>query len=251
VEILGDDEDDRTVADGPPVDPRATAWAPGSSVFSSRAPDDGSATSHDSQDGRRDGAQRLRPVTGAAAPALDLGEQARDPAWEQVWNTGPIPLSTVRVDADEAPAPAAQPAAGDAPAAAAAVPTAAPAAPPAGPRALLVGTVASSESLGVAGVFVALATALSSFPSMFAFMSNTGGSPSEQFDAFAMSFALGGVLAAALGVGACLRLGPGSHPLVRGLAGGAVILGVLLVVLAAFTAIQVGDVQTFEGTDSG
>jgi hypothetical protein len=248
VEILGDDEDDRAVSDGPPVDPRATAWAPGTSVFSSRAPDDRSATSRDPQDGRREDGQRLRPVTGAAAPALDLGEQARDPAWEQVWNTGPIPLSTVRVDAAETPGPVAATPDAAVPAAA---PPPEPAPPPAGARTLLVGTVASSESLGVAGVLVALATALSSFPSMFAFMSSTNGGPDEQFDAFAMSFALGGVLAVALGVAACLRLRPDSHPLVRGLAGGAVILGVLLVVLAAFTAIQVGDVQTFDETDSG
>ena len=250
MEILGDDEDDRAVPDGPPVDPRATAWAPGTSVFPSNASDDRSATYRDAQDGRREGGQRLRPVPGAAAPALDLGEQARDPAWEQVWNTGPIPLSTVRVEAPAAPGPVAAAPDAAAPAAAPAVPAPEPP-PPAGARTLLVGTVASSESLGVAGVLVALATALSSFPSMFAFMSSTSGGPSEQFDAFAMSFALGGVLAGALGAGACLRLRPDSHPLVRGLAGGAVILGVLLVILAAFTAIQVGDVQTFEETDSG
>jgi len=253
VEILGDDEDDRAVGDGPPVDPRTTAWAPGTSVFSSGAPDDRSASYRDPQDGRQDGrqdgGQRLRRVAGGASPALDLGEQARDPAWEQVWNTGPIPLSTVRVDAPEPAAPAAAPdAVTDAPAAA---PLPATATPPTSPRALLVGTVASAESLGVAGVIVALGTAVSSFPQVFAFMSNPTGDAGDQLDIFAMAFALGGVIAAGLGVTACLRLRPDSHPLVRGLAGGAVILGVILVSLAALTAIQAADVTPPEEIDPG
>ena len=249
MEILGDDEDDRAVGDGPPVDPRATAWAPGAPVFSAGAPDDRSATYREPQDGRPE-AQRLRRVTRAASPALDLGEQARDPAWEQVWNTGPIPLSTVRVDAPEPTVVAAAP--GE-PAATPVSPTALPVteAPPPSPRALLVGTVASAESLGVAGVMVALGTAISSFPQVFAFMSNPTGDAGDQLDIFAMAFAMGGVLAAGLGLAACLRLRPDSHPLARGLAGGAVILGVILVSLAALTAIQAADVTPVEEIDPG
>jgi hypothetical protein len=245
VEILGDDEEDRSAADRPPVDPRTTAWAPGTTPFRSAAPTDRSATGREPQAGRGEPAQRLRslagPVTGSAA-ALDLGEQARDPAWEQLWNTGPVPLSTVRVDAAPDGAPEAH-TAPDAGAHAAAPPAAVPSAAPLGPRAQLIATVASSESLGVAGVLIALATSIASFPSLFGLM-GSGGNSRSMFDAFAMAFALGGVLAAALGVAACLRLRPDSHPIVRGLAGAAVILGLVLVTLAAFTAIQAGDVPT-------
>jgi hypothetical protein len=259
MEILGDDGDDRAVTDRPPVDPGATVWAPQSSGYRPGAPYDRSATGPDPQTGRTPAGTGRRPAAGGSSAALDLGEQARDPAWEQVWNTGPIPLDTVRVDpvvagdaaaggderdAREARERAATGIPGPRP-----VPAPQPEpAPPAGPRALLVGTVASAESLSVAGVLVAVTTAISSFPSLYAFVGGSGG-PREQYEAFAMTFALGGLIAAALGVAACLRLKPDTHPLVRGLAGGAVILGVLLVVLAAFTTIQAGDLPSPEGTD--
>jgi hypothetical protein len=252
VEILGDDEDDGSVVDRSPVEPRATAWDPGTPAFRPGEPDDRSVTARDPQSGRGDGAQRLRSVRGAAEPALDLGEQARDPAWERVWNTDPIPLSTVRVEPDDAPGDAG-PDAGTAPARDTGTPAdTAPSAPiapatpadatgPVGLRALLLGTIASAEALALTGVIVAIGTSVNSLTSMLAFLSPTS-TPRDQLDAFAMAYALGGILAAALGVAACLRLRPHSNQVVRGLAGAAVLLGVLLLVLAAFTTIQAGNI---------
>jgi hypothetical protein len=281
MEILGDDEEDRSYADRPPFDPRATAWAPGTTAFRTVAPPDVNAPGHEPQAGRDDAAQRRtapaaawsEPLTGSAAPSLDLGEQARDPHWEQTWNTGPVPLSTVRVDPGEAN----QPGAGAPPDAQGATrrtrhtgpigvvgapgtpgppgtdpaghPVQAP--PPAqpapvlplSPRDKVVGTVASPEALGVAGVMSAFGTAVSSLPMIFAFASPTQ-SPRSQLDAYAMTFAFGGVLAIALGIAACLRLRADGHPLTRGLAGASVILGLLLIVLAAFTSIHAGDMPT-------
>jgi len=267
MEILGDDEEDRSVPD-PPVDP-PTPWAPGTTTFRPAAPPDRNPGGRDAQAGRNLVGQRHAPADdgtgvgvggafarplGGRAPVLDLGEQARDPAWEQTWNTGPVPLTTVRV-ADASPPPA-DPALGGLAtgtppgrrptAAPAGTPQAAAAALPAAPptaRAQLVGTIASSEAMGVAGVLMALGTSVSSLPMLLAF---TGGAdtPRSQYEMFATTFAIGGLLAVALGVAACLRLRSDSHPLVRGLAGAAVILGTVLVVLAAFVTIQAGDLPT-------
>jgi hypothetical protein len=111
---------------------------------------------------------------------------------------------------------------------------------PAAPQSVrnqLVGTVASPEAMGVAGVLMAFGTSVSSLPMLLAFTSGTN-TPRSQYESFAMTFALGGLVALALGAAACLRLRPDSHPLVRGMAGAAVILGIVLVVLAAFVTIQ-------------
>ena len=282
MEILGDDEEDRSAADRPPVDPRATAWAPGTAALRSAALPDRNAGGRHAQAGPGDGAYRrggadrgtggaFASPLGGRAPVLDLGEQARDPAWEQTWNTGPLPpLTTVRVDDARRPPgptlagpttpPAGQPAAPESPGApdapgAAHVPgaplatgTAPVAAAPASVRNVLVGTIAAAESLGVSGVLIAFGTSLTSLPSLFAFMPASA-TPRSQYEVFAMTFALGGVLAVVLGVAACLRLKPDSHPLVRGLAGAAVILGLTLVTLAAFTTIHASDVQPgYDGT---
>src|SRR4029450_9082679 len=90
-------------------------------AFRSAALPDGNPDGGDSQSGRNLVAQRRTAEGGGAgsgvggavgrqrggrAPVLDLGEQARDPAWEQTWNTGPVPLTTVRVE-DAPPARAA------------------------------------------------------------------------------------------------------------------------------------------------
>jgi hypothetical protein len=253
MEILGDDEEDRSVPDRPPVDP-PTAWAPGTTAFRSAALPDRNPDGRDAQAGRNVVVQRqtggiARPL-GGRAPVLDLGEQARDPAWEQTWNTGPVPLTTVRVD--DAPPPPADPALAGVAAAPppGGLPTATPpagtpqvaAAPPVpaaplSPRAQLVGTITSAEAMGVAGVLMAFGTSVSSLPMLLAFTSNTD-TPRGQYETFAMTFALGGLVAVALGAAACLRLRADSHPLVRGMAGAAVILGIVLVVLAAFVTIQ-------------
>ena len=249
MEILGDDEEDRSLPDRPPVDP-PIAWAPGTTAFRSAALPDRNPGDRDAQAGRsvvppRQTGELARPL-GGRAPVLDLGEQARDPAWEQTWNTGPVPLTTVRVD--DAPPPPADPALagpavatppGGLPATTppGGSPQAAGAAPAASVRNQLVGTVASPEAMGVAGVLMAFGTSVSSLPMLLAFTSGTD-TPRDQYEAFAMTFALGGLVALALGVAACLRLRAGSHPLVRGMAGAAVILGIALVVLAAFVTIQ-------------
>jgi hypothetical protein len=261
VEILGDDEEDRTVTERPPVDPGATVWAPQSSGLRPGAPYDRSATTGEAQTRRTPSGRGPRTAPGGISPALDLGEQARDPAWEQAWNTDPIPLETVRVESSQADADGSagdagvtdltdrrQPAGGTVPGQRVAPQR--PPAPPQSPRALLLGTLASAEALAVAGVLIAVVTATSSFPSLFAFVGSTGG-PKEQFEAFATMFTIGGLLAAALGVAACLRLKPDTHPVVRGLAGGAVILGVVLLVLAAVTTIQAGDLPSPTDSDYG
>jgi len=270
MEILGDDEEDRSLPDRPPVDP-PTAWDPGTTAFRSAAPPDGNPGGRDAQSGRNLVTQRrtggddaagtgaggvfTHPL-GGRAPVLDLGEQARDPAWEQTWNTGPVPLTTVRVD-DATPPPdltladalgATPP--GGLPAATppATTPQAAAAAAPAAPltvRNQLVGTIASAEAMGVAGVLMAFGTSISSLPMLLAFTSGTD-TPRGQYEAFAMTFALGGLVALALGVAACLRLRAESHQLVRGLAGAAVILGIVLVVLAAFVTIQASGLPAAE-----
>jgi hypothetical protein len=252
MEILGDDEEERSVPDRPPVDP-PTVWAPGTTTFRSAALHDRNPGDVDAQAGRNVVVQRqtggfARPL-GGRAPVLDLGEQARDPVWEQTWNTGPVPLSTVRVeDAPPLPDPALAAAAtstppGGLPAATPPVGTpqagaAAPVPPaPLSPRAQLVGTIASPEAMGVAGVLMAFGTSVSSLPMLLAFTSGTD-TPRGQYETFAMTFALGGLVAIALGAAACLRLRADSHPLVKGMAGAAVILGIALVVLAAFVTIQ-------------
>jgi len=272
MEILGDDEEDRSLPDRPPVDP-PTAWDPGTTAFRSAAPPDGNPGGRDAQSGRNLVTQRrtgggdaagggtgtrtagafAHPL-GGRAPVLDLGEQARDPAWEQTWNTGPVPLTTVRVDDAPPPDPAlAGPAvatppgglpAGTPPAGTAAAPVA-----PLTVRDQLVGTVASPEAMGLAGVIMAFGTSISSLPMLLAFTSGTD-TPRGQYEAFAMTFALGGLVALALGVAACLRLRAESHQLVRGLAGAAVILGIVLVVLAAFVTIQASGLPAAE-TDPG
>jgi hypothetical protein len=273
MEILGDDEEDRSLADRPPVDP-PIAWASGTTAFRSAALPDGNPDGGDPQSGRNLVAQRRTGESGGAgtgvggvfarplggrAPVLDLGEQARDPAWEQTWNTGPVPLTTVRVeDAPPAPAdpalagnprvgtppggiPAATPPGGQ-PQAAQPVPAA-----PQSVRNQLLGTVASPEAMSVAGVLMAFGTSISSLPMLLTFASGTS-TPRTQYDAFAMTFALGGLVAVALGVAACLRLRPDSHPLVRGMAGAAIILGIVLVVLAAFITIQASGVPAEFGS---
>jgi hypothetical protein len=262
MEILGDDEEDRSVPDRPPVDP-PTAWDPGTTAFRSAALPDRNPGERDAQAGRNVVAQRhtggfARPL-GGRAPVLDLGEQARDPAWEQTWNTGPVPLTTVRVEDAQPPPPdpalagtaVATPPGGLPAAAPPGTPQAA-AAPavvaPLSPRAQLVGTITSAEAMGVAGVLMAFGTSVSSLPMLLAFTSGTN-TQRDQYEAFAMTFALGGVLAIALGAAACLRLRPDGHPLVKGMAGAAVILGIALVVLAAFVTIQASSLPA--GIDPG
>lgn len=228
VEILGDDEDGQ-LGGWAPTQPAVTPRASGTSV-SRRGPDfDGSASNP--------GAATRPPDP----PAVDLGEQSSEATWEERRDTGSIRLPHAGNDAppDDAgrgdgskPGDPASTVPKDEPAAEAST-------EPQSTRALLLSVMAGAETLGLSGVLVALVVSTSTLPTVLAYL-DVESTPGEQLEVYAAVYGMGGLVALALGIAATLRLRRASHPFVRGCAGSAVVLGLLLVATAALLAIQAG-----------
>ena len=107
--------------------------------------------------------------------------------------------------------------------------------PPGGWRRML-GVVVSAESFALAGVLVAVSSYLSVAPLFLTAIADQW-EPDEIMKRFATSFGLGGVLAMAFGALGTWRSAPRTSALIKGCAGAAVLLGFVLVVLAAYLTV--------------
>ena len=98
------------------------------------------------------------------------------------------------------------------------------------------GVISSAESFALAGVLIAVSSYLSVAP---LFLSTDGDQwePAEMMRRFAAGFGLGGLLAMAFGALGIWRSAQGTSALVKGCAGAAVLLGAVLVLLAAYLTV--------------
>jgi hypothetical protein len=165
-------------------------------------------------------------------PVIDLGEQPHDA------NGATAPASTTTPDGATSGNPT-DPGAGPPVAPDGVVPQ--PVAVPDSPLAKLTWVLGAAESLALSGAAVVVAAAIATWPMLFMFLGQEIG---PDLTDFMIAVGVCGLLGGGLGIAAILRLRPETHPLVRGCAGCAVVLGLLLIVIAAIGTIQASGEHT-------
>lgn len=124
----------------------------------------------------------------------------------------------------------------------AAAPQARPAGP-ANPLSVILSVILSAEALSVTGILVALLASTGAFENLL-YLGGDNITPQALLRLYGVRMAIAGALTLGLGVGAIYRLLPDSPRAVRGAAGAATLLGLIMLVVAAVVVVRSGSAST-------